>query len=225
MFETPMPMAETPAPETKIPILQLGEDGLSANATNADISHLKKQFAAADYLVFPRFLSEALIESIHRHTDHGAFSPRSYDLEPTKGFSVNELYSNNHVNWILHFFMRDPKLMEIFGALAGCRRLLTFQGRIYKFTSEGGHQYGWHQDLMDERQLALSVNLGRHPFDGGQLQIRKIGTERVSEIHNAGPGDAVLFRIAPDLEHQVLPVSGPHYKMAFAGWFFAKEMP
>lgn len=38
-----------------------------------------------------------------------------------------------------------------------------------------------------------------------------------------GPGDAICFEIAPDLEHMVTAVEGINPKTAFAGWFVGSD--
>jgi len=52
------------------------------------------------------------------------------------------------------------------------------------------------------------------------LQIREARSKRIlHEIANTGPGDAVLFRVDPGLEHRITPVTGSISKTALAGWF------
>lgn len=65
----------------------------------------------------------------------------------------------------------------------------------------------------------MSINLGL-PFEGGVLQIaRTDADELLAEVANTGPGDAVLFRIAPWLRHRVGSVTGDFSRTAYAGWF------
>jgi hypothetical protein len=67
-----------------------------------------------------------------------------------------------------------------------------------------------------------SVNLSASLFDGGELQIREAGSERmIRRLRNTGAGDAVIFRIDPSLQHQVLPLAGTVPRDALAGWFLA----
>jgi hypothetical protein len=65
----------------------------------------------------------------------------------------------------------------------------------------------------------MSINLGREPFEGGLLQIRRNDSEQVSEVANRVTGDAVIFRIHPDYRHRVGTVTGRHPRTAWAGWF------
>jgi hypothetical protein len=74
--------------------------------------------------------------------------------------------------------------------------------------------------MADHRMVAMSVNLAREPYTGGVLQIRD---ERSGEIVHEQPpvdrGDAVVFRLAESLRHQVTPVKGEVARTSFAGWF------
>jgi hypothetical protein len=73
------------------------------------------------------------------------------------------------------------------------------------------------------RMVAMSLNLGTEPYDGGTLQIRNATTQALlAEVPNAGPGDAVLFRLSHELEHRVTEVRGSVAKTAWAGWFRAR---
>jgi hypothetical protein len=71
----------------------------------------------------------------------------------------------------------------------------------------------------------MSVNLSPEIYGGGTLQLRNAHTRRVlREVANTGPGDAILFQIAPDLQHPVTAVTGAVPKSAFAGWFQSERI-
>ena len=66
----------------------------------------------------------------------------------------------------------------------------------------------------------MSLNLGPLAYSGGILQLRKRGCEEVlGELPNVTQGNAILFRISPQLEHRITPMEGAEPKTAFAGWF------
>ena len=70
----------------------------------------------------------------------------------------------------------------------------------------------------------MSLNLSEAPYDGGVLQLRERDQAVcISEAQNLGLGDALVFRLARDLVHQVTDVTGPTAKTAFAGWFKAGD--
>jgi hypothetical protein len=69
----------------------------------------------------------------------------------------------------------------------------------------------------------MSINLSRELYSGGRLQIRDhVSGEIVSEVANAGIGDAVIFRLSDRFQHRITDVEGTASKTAFAGWFRAQ---
>jgi hypothetical protein len=70
----------------------------------------------------------------------------------------------------------------------------------------------------------MSVNLSLRGYEGGIFQLREWSSKRIlAEIANTGWGDATLFRISAELEHQVTEVTGEQPKTAFAGWFKSED--
>jgi hypothetical protein len=121
---------------------------------------------------------------------------------------------------LLWLLVNDERLFRFVEALTGCPAIGSFQGRVYRFTDSPGHYDDWHDDLGDNRLVALSVNLSGQAYDGGVLQIRDCTSgEILHEASNTGPGDALIFEIAPELQHRVARVTGRRPKTAFAGWF------
>jgi hypothetical protein len=71
--------------------------------------------------------------------------------------------------------------------------------------------------------VALSLNLGPDPYVGAALRIRDRRTGRITdEVTNTEPGDALVFRVDPALEHRITDIEGTAPKTAWAGWFKAQ---
>ena len=86
------------------------------------------------------------------------------------------------------------------------------------------HQLSWHNDIdiKKERLVGLSMNLSTEVFRGGAFELRdRWTTAPLAQVNNTGFGDALLFRISPDLQHRVTEVEDTVPKVACAGWFFA----
>ena len=84
------------------------------------------------------------------------------------------------------------------------------------------HYDSWHDDInADEgRILGMSVNLSPVRFAGGAFELRGRESKNMVYRHeNTGPGDALIFRLSPRLQHRVTDVVGDVPKTAFAGWF------
>jgi hypothetical protein len=130
------------------------------------------------------------------------------------------LEQNSPIPALLWLLINDDRVFRVIEAVTGCPPIGSFYGRVYRFTDSPRHHDDWHDDLGDNRLVALSVNLSSHPYEGGLLQIRDaVSGEIRHEATNTGPGDALIFRIAPELQHCVSKVTGDQPKTAFAGWF------
>jgi hypothetical protein len=120
----------------------------------------------------------------------------------------------------LEVLLNDPSFLGAVEELTGCAPLRCFEGRIYRLLPGGDHFDSWHNDVGQDRQVAMSINLGREPVEGGRLQLRRAGSSTLlAEVENPVPGDAILFRIDPAYEHRVAPVGGTAPRTACAGWF------
>jgi hypothetical protein len=120
---------------------------------------------------------------------------------------------------LLVLLCNDPAVLRAIEDITGCASLTRFNGSIYRMLPAAGHRQDWHDDLVDGRLVALSVNLATSNYAGGVLEIRDRRTRRaIAQIPNTGKGDAVLFKLDASLEHRVTPVTAG-VKTAFAGWF------
>jgi 2-oxoglutarate-Fe(II)-dependent oxygenase superfamily protein len=123
---------------------------------------------------------------------------------------------------LLLFLCNDVALFELVRAITGCDRIGAFVGRVYRMLPGAEHEGTWHDDLLEGRMVAMSVNLGDAPYSGGVLEIRGRQSKRVlHRVANTGFGDAVIFRIGRELQHRVTAVKGTVPKTAYAGWFIS----
>lgn len=193
--------------------------GIRVRADAARIDALRDAFARDHVIRLPHFLEHDLLARVQDAIDDGAFIVRE-----DAGIAVELCLEPSRALDILMFVMNAPQLFELVRAISGCSEIGAFSGRIYRFDPTIAHHDSWHDDTAaGGRLVGCSLNLSRERYSGGAFQLRaKASPEDVIEIDNNGSGDAFLFRIAPELQHRVLPVSGAHPKTAFAGWFLAK---
>jgi hypothetical protein len=164
----------------------------------------------------PGLLSPDLLGRVQEELERAAFDARDYD-----GLA-GELtldYTSPLVARLL-FLLNDPAVHRVVGELSGTGPIVRFDARIYRRLPVAEHYDNWHDDLAGPyRVVTMSVNLGSEPYEGGELILRrKGGEEPLASVHNVGPGDALLFRIDPGLEHRVTSVTAG-VKTALAGWF------
>jgi hypothetical protein len=192
--------------------------GRSALIDGASLAELKRTFASQHYARLPQLIDPCLLRVIDAHIDRGEFVDRQHDhigselcLMPGSATSALQLLFN------------DPALLEIISQVADCP-VRCFDGRVYRMLAADGHYDSWHSDAGEDRRVALSLNLSPRPYEGGVLEIRdREATAAAHSVENHGFGNAVIFRISPDLRHRVTAVRGTHARTAYAGWF--RETP
>lgn len=158
-------------------------------------------------------LVHAVDEGLHRGTwiDH-----------EHEGLGREVILDDKRTIALLHFVANTPVFLGLVREITGCDAITRFEGRVYRMMPGSDHYDSWHHDALAHRVVGMSLNLGSKPYAGGTFQLRKEGEHTIShELPNRVPGDAILFRISPALEHRVMPVRGTEPKTAFAGWFFS----
>ena len=183
-----------------------------------ELEALRSEFAARHAVIVPELIGSSLLAEVRTALESAPFVQRDYD-----GLA-GELALDESVALVARmlFLLNDPGLFGPVGEICECGPLARFDGRIYRREVAPEHYDNWHDDLHDPNHLvAMSVNLGG-AYGGGVLHLRRKGTEEpLAELHNTGAGDAILFRIAPELEHRVGAVESG-VKTALAGWFAAR---
>ena len=175
---------------------------------------IRQQFEQSHCLLLRGFIESRLLAEIHDRTNSAVVVEVTHEVGRECGVNAA------HAAALLDFVCNDQTLFEAIRKLTNCQSIGCFSGRIYQMRSGGKHHLDWHDDLAQNRLIALSVNLGVHPYQGGVLEIADAESKRLlHRVANVGPGDAVLFRIAPSLVHRVTAVEGPMVRTAYAGWF------
>jgi hypothetical protein len=176
---------------------------------------LRVQFDRQHCIHLEGFLAPALLNFIHDRLEATEFTKRVHD-----DIGVELCPQDDTALDLLHFLGNDERLFALVQQLTGCGHIGCFLGRIYRMEPGSGHYDSWHADTIEHRLIGMSVNLGAQRYDGGLFQLRECRSpEILCAVANTGPGDAILFRIANELVHQVTAVEGTTPKTAFAGWF------
>ena len=196
-------------------MIQLTRSRTLVSASANELENMRGEFDRQHCIQFSGLLEAGLVEFIQSEVDHAEFYPKIH-----KGIGV-ELSTAHHVLLpLLHILINDQKLFEIVHQITGCGRIGCFTGRIYRMMPRSDHYDSWHNDMVEDRMVAMSINLSRGIYDGGILQIRERNSQRiVHEVSNIGFGDGIIFRLARSLEHRLTNVEGAVPKTAFAGWF------
>jgi hypothetical protein len=185
------------------------------SASEAELDELRERFATEHAVLLPGLFGPGLLAEVQDELERARFADRDYE-----GLA-GELALEESVPLVarLLFIVNDPALFGAIEAITGIEPLVRFDGRIYRRVARPEHYDNWHTDVHGNRRVTMSVNLSESGYEGGVLHLRRRGTDRpLVELHNTGPGDAILFRISPEYEHCVTPVESG-VKTALAGWF------
>jgi hypothetical protein len=179
-----------------------------------EMAALRRQFEAGHHVLVPNLFGPGLLAWVQQQVEAAKLQVRSEEIAGELTLPTGALVSR------MRFLLNDPLLYGAVEAATGVRPLVRFQGRIYRKLAAPEHFARWHDDLQGPvRLLAMSVNLSQEPYEGGVTEIRYKGsTDLIAAIQNNGPGDALIFRIDPALEHRVTGVTGG-VKTAIVGWF------
>lgn len=179
------------------------------------IGKLSAEFREAHWVRLPRLLEPSILDFLQTRLDNGKWETKTHG-EIGEEYIAHDLPTTS----MLHFAMNRPKVRAIIEEITGCASLQWFQGRVYRMVAEAGHHDRWHSDIGNHNEIGMSLNLSRTTFRGGLFMLRDAGSKRVlAAVANTGPGDALVFRISPNLNHRISDLEGTEPKTAFAGWF------
>lgn len=204
-------------------MIQITKTSTLFSEDTEDLEKMKIEFEQNYCVKLPRLLDFELLKFVQDKIYEENFFEDRYKVgnDDAIGFQLKD----DSVVGLLHFLMNDPKLFRIIEKITSCEIIGCFTGRVYSKIPNQGQYDMWHDDLTDDRMVALSINLSTGVFSGGLLQIRNsISKKTVHEISNTGFGDGILFKIAPSLEHRVTNVSGTVRRTVLTGWFRAKKI-
>jgi hypothetical protein len=195
--------------------IQLSRNGSHFDRDPAAIAAAKHEFDATHVLKLPAFIDAALLAEVQKQVAVGTFHSKVH-----KASGVEMCMEPNAAVWLLRFLLVSGDVFRAIEAMTGASDLTSFFGRVYRLDPGTDQRHDWHDDLEDGRQLGFSLNISMEPFDGGALQLRERNPERITAtIYNNMPGDAVIFRLHENVQHQVHPITGTTPRTVFAGWF------
>jgi hypothetical protein len=196
-------------------MVQISRVGVVCSGSADDVERQRLRFERCHVIRWPGLLKPDLLTLIQCQIDKAEFQERLH-----LGIGQELCMAHNATRSLLHFLINDPKLFRLVQHITRCRPIGCFTGRVYRMMPGSGHYDSWHADTEEHRVIAMSINLSHGLYEGGLLQLRESRSKKIlSEAANCGPGDAILFRIAHQLEHRVTGLEGTLPKTAFAGWF------
>ncbi|MEZ4300284.1 MAG: 2OG-Fe(II) oxygenase [Polyangiaceae bacterium] len=196
-------------------MIRLGETACIVEENEAVLGALSEEFGARHALILRGFLEGAFLSKLQASLRASMFEPKSHEGVGTELVSWDSPAAD-----ALMFVMNDPRLFSVIRRIAGLGEIGCFVGRLYRMTAGESHHDDWHDDAGDHRLVALSINLSEEPYRGGTTLLREKGAPATTRVlENTTPGDALLFRVDPALEHRITDVEPGPPKTAWAGWF------
>jgi hypothetical protein len=197
------------------PLIELTRDKTIFRGSDTDLDRLKEIFDRQHWLRLPQLVSPDLLRMVHDSLDDHAFAMYEH-----RGIGKELVSSPGTALSLLMFLVNDQRLFDIVGRITGHQDIQCFTGRVYRMDPGHDHYDSWHDDLAGHRLIAMSLNLATESHQGGRLQIRDRASKRMlQEVSNTTHGDAIIFRLSPELQHRVTSVDGAAPRVAFAGWF------
>ncbi len=180
------------------------------------IAKLRDQFRSQHYFRILGLLNSNFVDLVQRRIRSARWR---FKLHKEVG-STELCMRDNEVLSLLDLMMNSSRLFQFLNEITDCGPIGCFPGRVYRCVPGANHHDVWHNDVYGGRVLGLSVNLSERAYTGGILEMRYADTKKLlHKIGNTGPGDAIVFRLSPELQHRVTSVSGREPKTAYAGWF------
>lgn len=168
-------------------------------------------------LIDPDFLN-SLIERCR----HGGFIADHVDH-----LGSREIESPPRVSSILTLALSRLPFLRWLEAVTGCGPLTRVDGRVIQARANGVDALDWHDDRGDPaRRLAITINLSDSDYDGGTFELRDAASRHMLATHRHDrPGSALIFDVADDIEHRVLPVTRGGPRRIYTGWFLGTPRP
>jgi len=188
------------------------------------ISQYRAEYAESSCIFLPGFLKKSALYPLVKKLGDTNFETK-YETEGEGKFGkVLFVPQGNASIIIFNLLLNDNDLFTALQRITDCKPIDNFVGRIHR--SEGGEQHniGWHGDNSDNRLLAITLCLGDDRYTGGKFEIRKKGSDNLlRQFEQLEGGDALIFKISPDLEHRLTTIETGRRTVG-VGWFRGKQV-
>jgi hypothetical protein len=190
--------------------------GASRTLIGDDQGRAAESFARRSAFHCAGALDPAFMAMLSKICQRAQFAPDVVDK-----VGHRELETPNIAGAALTLALKRASLMRWIEDATGCGPLDSIGGRVARMRPGADDHLAWHNDLNEPgRRLAITINLSRQPYEGGEFELRAVATGEVLLRHKHDePGSALVFDVSPRLEHRVLPVTAGGPRLVYAGWF------
>ncbi|MFM7022556.1 MAG: 2OG-Fe(II) oxygenase [Flavobacteriales bacterium] len=181
------------------------------------IEQYRKEFSESKCIFIPDLIEKSFLKELLLKIDKASF----YEKEEADEYKFGKVLfvpQNEPSVFILNLLLNDRKLFSMLEKITACRSIKDFVGRIHRSEGEQ-HGINWHGDNFNDRLLAITLGLGNDKYGGAEFQLREKGSEKLlGEFGQLEAGNAIIFQIAPHLEHRLAPIKKGRRTVG-VGWF------
>jgi SAM-dependent methyltransferase len=176
---------------------------------------LRAAFERYHCVRLPGFLDGPVLERVRRYVDASEF-----DVQEHEGIRTELRMDGGKAAELLLLLINDPHLFGLVREITGCRRIGRFDGTVYRVTPGREGEDSWHGEIFGHGVVEMSIDLSTRPYSGGVLETRdRYSREVLHREVDTEPGDALLVRLAPSVQHRVTAVEGDSPRTVYAGRF------
>jgi 2OG-Fe(II) oxygenase superfamily len=161
-------------------------------------------------------LDPALLALVMRQLDTTGF-----ELQQVAGIGDREIETGSRAGAGLMLTLKRRNLLDWLEQATGCGPLDGVAGVVVQARAGPDHHLVWHDDRQKtRRRLAITINLSATPYEGGLFEMRRKTTHEPLFTHrHTETGTALIFDVAHDIEHRILPITAGGPRRVFTGWF------
>src|SRR5258708_3418915 len=121
---------------------------------NGAIEELRTQFASRSFVSLRQFIAPDLLELLSNNIEKSGFERLEHERVGAE-LGTPDLKTSA----MLMVLLNNAKLFEFVQTITDCGPIGSFIGRVYRYLPDEDHYDEWHNDLIDHRLAALSINI------------------------------------------------------------------
>jgi len=191
------------------------------NLDESAFAKYQSEYAETNLVLLPDLLKTNALQTLLKKINDTTFETKFEGENDDKFGKVLYVPPSKSILSVMTFMLNDEYLFRSLEKITGCKPIDNFVGRIHR-SENTDHGINWHGDNSDNRLLAITLSLGTEYYTGANFEIRKKGTTDIMrQISYIKAGDAIVFKIAPELEHRLSLLESGR-RTVCVGWFRSK---
>jgi hypothetical protein len=183
-----------------------------------DTAHAQQVFEKQRALLCRGGIDGPLLAQLMASAANASFAPQEVEGLGHRAIEVGAVVST-----AVQLMLNRAPLKQWLHDVTGCGPLSKIEGMVVQTRPGGLDHLDWHNDVMPDIRIGLTLHLVDCHYEGGGFELRrKKDKHELFRHERAMAGDICIFDIKGNLEHRVLPVSSGAARLVFTGWFMAE---